>query len=221
MNLIFSNYIRFLYYFIVLTNMSLFGQNINTSQPNFSASYLITDPDIDGNIINDLAWRKIKPITNLTQARPFYGKPISEKTEIRIAFTNKTLYIGVICYDKEPEKIVVSDSRRDSNLNDDDSFLFILDTYNDQQNGFLFGTNSIGVEYDAQIDNEGEGNMQQGGVVGGTNLNWDASWKVKTETGDRVEVRELFWYFCPHCYSIEPFHFYVKRLPDSKRMVVQ
>jgi len=184
MNLIFSNYIRFLYYFIVLINMSLFGQNINTSQPNFSASYLTTDPDIDGNIINDLVWRKIKPITNLTQARPFYGKPISEKTEIRIAFTNKTLYVGVICYDKEPEKIVVSDSRRDSNLNDDDSFLFILDTYNDQQNGFLFGTNSIGVEYDAQIDNEGEGNMQQGGVVGGTNLNWDASWKVKTETGD-------------------------------------
>jgi len=27
---------------------------------------------------------------------------------------------------------------------------------------------------------------------------------VKTETGDQVEVRELFWYFCPHCYSIEP-----------------
>jgi len=27
---------------------------------------------------------------------------------------------------------------------------------------------------------------------------------VKTETGDQVEVRELFWYFCSHCYSIEP-----------------
>jgi len=27
---------------------------------------------------------------------------------------------------------------------------------------------------------------------------------VKTETGDQIEVRELFWYFCPHCYSIEP-----------------
>ena len=24
---------------------------------------------------------------------------------------------------------------------------------------------------------------------------------VKTETGDQVEVRELFWYFCPHCYE--------------------
>ena len=154
------------------------------NSPSFEASYLKLPPTVDGNIISDPSWEKIKPLTKLSQAKPFYGSPASEKTEIRIAFTNKTLFVGVICFDKEPEKIVVSDSRRDSNLNDDDSFLFILDTYNDQQNGFLFGTNSIGVEYDAQIDNEGEGNMQQGGVIGGTNLNWDASWEVKTETGD-------------------------------------
>ena len=23
---------------------------------------------------------------------------------------------------------------------------------------------------------------------------------VETETGNQVEVRELFWYFCPHCF---------------------
>ncbi len=44
------------------------------------------------------------------------------------------------------------------------------------------------MEYDAQIDNEGEGNFsanrQQGGVVGGTNINWDASWEVKTKKGN-------------------------------------
>jgi hypothetical protein len=97
-------------------------------------------------------------------------------------------YVSVICYHKDPKNIVVSDSRRDADLGDEDSFLFIVDTYNDQQNGFLFGTNSSGMEYDAQIDNEGQGNFnqnrQQGGVIGGTNLNWDASWSVKTEIGD-------------------------------------
>tara|TARA_B100000767_G_C19767979_1_gene538577 strand:- start:1443 stop:3671 length:2229 start_codon:yes stop_codon:yes gene_type:complete len=172
------------YFFLSFAFESLSQNKDIITPPSFEASYLETPPILDGNILSDPSWVKIKPITNLKQARPFYGSPASEKTEIRIAFTNKTLYVGVICFDKESEKIVVSDSRRDSNLNDDDSFLFILDTYNDQQNGFLFGTNSIGVEYDAQIDNEGEGNMQQGGVVGGTNLNWDASWDVKTETGD-------------------------------------
>lgn len=27
---------------------------------------------------------------------------------------------------------------------------------------------------------------------------------VPTITGDKVEVRELFWYGCPHCYNLEP-----------------
>ncbi|MDD9806723.1 MAG: thiol:disulfide interchange protein DsbA/DsbL [Gammaproteobacteria bacterium] len=26
-----------------------------------------------------------------------------------------------------------------------------------------------------------------------------------TETGDKVEVREFFWYGCPHCYVLEPY----------------
>ena len=82
----------------------------------------------------------------------------------------------------------VSDARRDASLDGTDSFLFILDTFKDGQNGFLFGTNSIGVEYDGQVDNEGQGNFsagrQQSGVIGGFNLNWDASWEVKTEVGD-------------------------------------
>ena len=53
---------------------------------------------------------------------------------------------------------------------------------------FFFGTNADAMQFDAQIDNEGEGNFsnnrQQGGVVGGTNINWDASWEVKTQRGD-------------------------------------
>ena len=151
-------------------------------------TFLEEDPIIDGKIQEEILWQKVPTITDLKQIKPKYGEPASEKTEIRIAYTLKTLYVAVICYDSEPNKIVISDSRRDADLNDDDSFLFIIDTYNDQQNGFLFGTNANGMEYDAQIDNEGAGNIsvnrQQGGVVGGTNLNWDASWIVKTETGD-------------------------------------
>ena len=143
---------------------------------------------MDGNVLGELLWKSVNPIKELRQIKPSYGALASEKTEIRVAYTLKTLYVAVVCYDSAPDQIVVSDSRRDADLSDDDSFLFIIDTYNDQQNGFLFGTNADGMEYDAQIDNEGEGNFsanrQQGGVVGGTNINWDSSWEVKTEKGD-------------------------------------
>src|SRR6056300_125211 len=167
----------------------LVAQNTNPNQRlNFGITFLENAPILDGNILKETLWYQVFPIRDLKQIKPNYGAPASEKTEIRVAYTLKTLFVAVVCYDSAPEKIVVSDSRRDADLNDDDSFLFIIDTYNDQQNGFLFGTNADGMEYDAQIDNEGEGNFsanrQQGGVVGGTNINWDASWEVKTKKGD-------------------------------------
>ena len=177
-------------FLIVVFNFFLVkAQNTNPNKNlNFNISLLTEDPIIDGEVLNEALWEQVYTIRDLKQIKPNYGAPASEKTAIKIAYTTKTLYVAVVCFDASPEKIVVSDSRRDANLNDDDSFLFIIDTYNDQQNGFLFGTNADGMEYDAQIDNEGEGNFsanrQQGGVVGGTNINWDASWEVKTKKGD-------------------------------------
>ncbi|MEX0360072.1 MAG: carbohydrate binding family 9 domain-containing protein, partial [Allomuricauda sp.] len=157
-------------------------------RPEFRAFNLAEDPVVDGEIINDPIWQMVPAIDNLIQLRPNYGQPVSEKTVIRVAYSKSTFYVAVVCHDSEPEKIVVSDSRRDADLNDEDSFLFIIDTYHDRQNGFLFGTNAQGMEYDAQIDNEGKGNFnanrQQGGVIGGTNINWDASWTVRTQIGD-------------------------------------
>ena len=181
-------YFCFLILFII--NVApLFAQSKSTfTPPQWQVAALEAAPVLDGNILDDLQWKNVTPISQLTQVTPDYGKPVSEKTEIRLGLTDNTLFIAVICYDSNPKDIVVSDSRRDADLSDEDSFLFILDTYNDQQNGFLFGTNSDGMQYDAQIDNEGEGNFsanrQQGGVVGGTNINWDASWEVRTKKGD-------------------------------------
>lgn len=45
---------------------------------------------------------------------------------------------------------------------------------------------------------------------------------VKTITGDKVEVRELFWYYCPHCYNLEPIlNAWVKKLPDNAEFIRQ
>ncbi|RNC90026.1 MAG: hydrolase [Allomuricauda sp.] len=163
-------------------------QTTTTDLPSYSATFLEKDPDIDGEIRNEQLWQSVPIAQELIQIKPNYGAPVSEKTEIRVAYSKSTFYVAVVCYDSEPEKLVVSDSRRDADLNDEDSFLFIIDTYHDRLNGFLFGTNAQGMEYDAQIDNEGKGNFnanrQQGGVIGGTNLNWDATWKVRTQMGD-------------------------------------
>ncbi len=173
-----------------VVSIAVFGQGVLdiSPRPVTSATAIDSDPVLDGDVINDEFWSSIQPITDLVQVKPDNGQPVSERTEIRIAYTPRTFYLSAVCYDSEPDKLVVSDPRRDAPLDGNDSFLFILDTYNDGQNGFLFGTNSIGVEYDGQVDNEGQGNFnqnrQQSGVIGGFNLNWDASWEVVTEVGD-------------------------------------
>lgn len=40
------------------------------------------------------------------------------------------------------------------------------------------------------------------------------------ETGDKIEVREFFWYGCPHCFQLEPvLNAYVKKLPPRVKFV--
>jgi hypothetical protein len=154
----------------------------------------VEPPVIDGDVAGDPAWEKATPQTAFWQEQPDEGEPASEKTEVRVMFTADTLYVGVILFDREPGSIIVSDPRRDAPLDDTDSFQMIVDTYRDRQNGFVFGTNPAGIEYDGQVTNEGQGGgglgfgqMQSGGSGAGFNLNWDGAWTV------RARITEHGW----------------------------
>ncbi len=152
-------------------------------------------PVIDG-VVEESIWATAQRISDFVQAEPYEGEPATEKTEIRLLYDKTHLYLGVICYDTDPSGIIVTDSRRDSSLDDTDSFRVIFDTYLDRQNGFVFGTNPAGIEYDGQVTNEGEGGgpgaggggggsrRSQSGSGGGFNLNWDASFVVRSHVGD-------------------------------------
>ena len=150
-------------------------------------------PILDGDVLNDAAWADAMSVSGFLQSTPNEGEPATERTEVRVIFTEDTVYFGVVCYDRDPASIIVSDSRRDSSMNDADSFQMVLDTFNDQQNGFVFGTTPAGQEYDGQVVNEGEGRggFRTGGAGGfsrgsggGFNLNWDGAWQVRTEISD-------------------------------------
>jgi hypothetical protein len=142
------------------------------------------EPVVDGDVLEDPAWEGVPLLDAFWQIAPDAGYPASQSTEVRIIFTDSTLYFGVVCFDEDPSGIVVNESRRDSPLDDTDSFQIILDTYLDRQNGFVFGTNPTGLEYDGQVTNEGEGGRGFGSSLGGFNKNWNAIWTVRTLTGD-------------------------------------
>ena len=152
-------------------------------RPSVVATELADKPDLDGMVVGDFAWEGVTPTSGFTQIQPNEGRDATQKTDVFIAYTNTALYIGVMAYDDDPSTIIVADSRRDSSLDETDSFQIIIDGLLDRQNGYLFGTNPAGIQYDAQVIKEGStGNFGSGG--GGFNLNWDGSWNVEARITD-------------------------------------
>jgi Domain of unknown function (DUF5916) len=166
----------------------------NRRPPAVVATHVEQAPVLDGDVVGDPIWRQATPATGFWQEQPNEGEPSTEQTEVRVVYTSDTLYVGVVCYDRNPDAIIVADARRDSALDNTDSFQMIFDTYRDGLNGFVFGTNPAGIEYDGQVTNEGQGGAglaggqrQQSGAGSGFNVNWDGAWEV------RSRISEIGW----------------------------
>ncbi len=148
-------------------------------------------PVIDG-VPGDPVWMSAAPLVDFTQREPADGQPASEPTEVRILFDADAVYVAVWAYDSDAAAIVPGESIRDYEVTDADAVIMIFDTYNDQQNGFVFGTTPAGIEYDGQVASQGSGSgfflgggmtgqrRFQRGAGGGFNKNWDGSWTVAT-----------------------------------------
>ena len=160
-------------------------------------------PAIDGRV-NDTVWQSVVPYSTFTQQDPVEGAPASEKTEVRVIVGNGNVYVGIIAFDSDPSKIIVSQARRDASLNDTDSIVMVFDTFNDSQNAFVFGTNPLGIEYDGQVAREGQtSGVSQGAGGGGNssgtarggisafNPNWDGDWTVRSQITERGWEAEL------------------------------
>jgi hypothetical protein len=186
----------------VLASTPLFAQQPSTP-PTFAVGKLADSaeaPVIDGKV-NEAVWQTVQPYATFTQQDPIEGNPASEKTEVRVMIGKGNLYISVIAFDSDPSKIIVSQARRDASLSETDSIVLALDTFNDNQNAFVFGTNPLGIEYDGQVAREGQssGVSVGGGGAGGTqrggisafNPNWDGDWTVKSQITDRGWETEM------------------------------
>jgi hypothetical protein len=90
---------------------------------------------------------KMLQVEGFVQRDPKDGTPASQKTEVYLGYTDKNLYVVCICFDAEPSKIRARMGRRE-NINDDDQFGFVLDTFHDRKHGVFFYMNPVGVQQD-------------------------------------------------------------------------
>jgi hypothetical protein len=60
------------------------------------------------------------PASDFVQRQPEDGKPATEKTEVRVLSDEKSIYIGISCFDQSPEEIVANQVCWDADLDQND-----------------------------------------------------------------------------------------------------
>jgi hypothetical protein len=100
---------------------------------------------IDGKL-NESAWKNAERGGPLLEKEPFPLIPMSEETEFAILYDDENLYIGVWCWDSEPEKIIRQLSPRGTTS--PDNLDIFLDSYHDHRTGYKFTISPTGVQSD-------------------------------------------------------------------------
>lgn len=135
-------------------------------------------PRIDG-LLDDATWQDAPVLDAFTQVNPIDGDPPSERTEVRLLYDADTLYLGVRCFDSEPDRIVARSMARDAGHGSDDRITFTLDTFADRRNGYIFVVSAAGGKRDGLIESTR------------TRWEWDGLWTAKTRVDDMGWTAEI------------------------------
>ncbi len=104
-------------------------------------------------------------------------------TEIKMAYDENNLYLGITCY-TEGNDYVVPSLKRDYRAGGNDNITLLFDPFNDGANAFFFGINPYGVKREGLISGGGT-------VLGGFSTSWDNVWSVETVVHDKYWVAEV------------------------------
>ncbi|MET0244681.1 MAG: DUF5916 domain-containing protein, partial [Flavitalea sp.] len=120
--------------------------------------------DIDGRM-DELAWQLADSTSEFFMTLPMDTSLANVRTQVRMTYDSKNIYIIVHCYNKLKGPYMVESLRRDFNFVKNDNFLFFIDPFDARTDGFSFGANAAGAQWD--------GSMYEGSKV---DLNWDTKW---------------------------------------------
>ena len=136
-------------------------------------------PRIDG-VLDDVCWSRAEPLSDFTQVLPVEGAPPSERTEVRFVYTRDVLFVGVRCFDRAPEQILVKTMQRDNPFDSDDYVKIAFDTFANGRDGYTFMVNAAGARTDSIFGRFSE-----------EDRNFDAIWSARARvdsTGWTAEI---------------------------------
>ena len=119
---------------------------------------------VDGMMGED-EWKETAVANNFFMVFPMDTSRANLKTEVHMTYDDNNIYIISVCYLSKPGPYKVESLRRDFSFGKNDNFIFFLDPFDDLTNGFTFGANAAGAQWD--------GTLHSGGTA---DLNWDNKW---------------------------------------------
>jgi uncharacterized protein DUF5916 len=136
---------------------------------------------VDGRL-SEPVWAAVDSISNLVTVEPEEGGTPEGRTVVKVVISPSAIIIGARCYDKKPKGIVAFSRARDSELEEEDHIMILLDTFQDGRSGYVFGVNPSGARFDGIVTGGGDD----------VNKNWDAVWEARTSRdaeGWTTEIR--------------------------------
>lgn len=133
---------------------------------------------IDG-IADERAWAEAQLATDFHQVLPMDTSKAMVRTEVKMTYDDKNLYVLFINYEKVPGPYMVESLKRDFNFGKNDNDLLFIDTFDDQTNGFTFGANAYGAQWDGLLYNGSS-----------ANLSWENKWTSEVKHDDDKWVWE-------------------------------
>ena len=142
-------------------------------------------PIIDGRL-DEAIWSTASKFDAFKTFKPDYGKEPSQRTEAYLAYDTDNVYFAFRCGDTEPAKIKASVCKRDA-MGQDDVVGIILDTFNDNQSGFTFMLNPLGIQGDGIMNVQGNVDDSHDVVWYSKGLIDDGGWTVEA----RIPLQSL------------------------------
>jgi hypothetical protein len=135
---------------------------------------------VDG-VLDEAAWQKSTPANQFIQTVPKPDQASAFRSEVRMCYTNNAIYLAATLYQEKKDGVNQLTARDALSRSNADLFGVFLDTYNDQQNGFVFKVSSAGVQQDERLSNGNEY-----GDIG-----WDAVWHSAVKHSDSAWTVEI------------------------------
>lgn len=157
-------------------SVDCFTQSI--TPPVAYAAKIDHEPKLDGSL-DDPMWLTATPITDFRQREPNEGQPATERTEVRILYTQREVFFGIACFESDPGHVMATELRRDVSQGFDDHFTIVIDSRHDRRNAYAFQINPLGTQRDGLVIEESGGGEDYDSA-------WDGVWisaARQTESG--------------------------------------